>query len=70
MFWSLLLLHCGCTLRVVFEPLAYDSYRRFAWKLLPYSAVIELASVALFASDILRTLLQLAAHLRLKTSSP
>ncbi len=37
MFWSRLLLHVGCALRVALEPLAYESYWNFAWKLLPYS---------------------------------
>ncbi|MEO6983485.1 MAG: NnrS family protein, partial [Edaphobacter sp.] len=45
MFWSLLLLHIGCTLRVTLEPLAYENYWAFAWKVLPYSAVVELTAV-------------------------
>lgn len=65
MFWSLLLLQLGCTLRVTLEPLAYESYWKFAWKLLPGSAIVELAAVILFAWNILATLLQPPAHLRL-----
>lgn len=65
MLWSLLLLHVGCTLRVIFEPLAYENYWGFAWKLLPCSAIVELAAVVLFAWNIFATLLQPPAHLRL-----
>ncbi len=57
MFWSLLLLHVGCALRVTLEPLAYESYWKFAWKLLPYSAFVELTAVVLFALNIVETLL-------------
>jgi uncharacterized protein involved in response to NO len=65
MLWSLLLLQIGCALRVLSEPLAYEGYWRFAWKLLPCSAVVELAAVTLFAWNIFATLLQPPAHLRL-----
>ncbi|MHB1021276.1 MAG: NnrS family protein [Acidobacteriaceae bacterium] len=64
MFWSLLLLHVGCTLRVTLEPLAYEGYWHFAWKLLPYSAFVELTAVVLFAANIVGTLLHSPAHLR------
>jgi hypothetical protein len=64
MFWSLLLLHVGCALRVTLEPLAYEGYWGFAWKLLPYSAVVELTAVVLFALNIVGTLLHPPAHLR------
>ncbi len=64
MFWSLLLLHVGCALRVTLEPLAYESYWMFAWKLLPYSAFVELTAVVLFAINIIGTLLHPPAHLR------
>ena len=63
MFWSLLLLHAGCALRVTLEPLAYESYWKFAWKLLPYSAFVELTAVVLFAANIIGTLLHPPAHL-------
>lgn len=65
MFWSLLLLQIGCALRVTFEPLAYESYWKFAWKLLPFSAILELAAVTMFAWNVFATLLQPPAHLRL-----
>jgi uncharacterized protein involved in response to NO len=65
MFWSLLLLQLGCTLRVTFEPLAYEHYWKPAWQLLPGSAVLELAAVVLFAWNITATSLQPPAHLRL-----
>jgi hypothetical protein len=65
MFWSLLLLQIGCALRVTLEPLAYEDYWKFAWKLLPSSAIVELAAVTMFAWNIFATLLQPPAHLRL-----
>lgn len=64
MFWSLALLHLGCLLRVTLEPLAYENYWTFAWKLLPFSAVVELTAVVLFAVNIIATLLHPPAHLR------
>ena len=70
MFWSLLLLHVGCFLRVTLEPLAYESYWNFAWKLLPYSAFVELTAVVLFAVNIAATLLHPPAHLRPEIHSP
>lgn len=66
MLWSLLLLLVGCTLRVSMEPLAYEGYWRFAWKLLLWSAVLEMAAVTLFAWNIIATLLQPPAHLLAK----
>lgn len=63
MFWSLLLLNVGCVLRIVAEPLAYEGYFDFAWKVLPYSAAVELTAVALFAVNIIGTLLRPPAHL-------
>lgn len=64
MFASLLFLNLGCALRVALEPLAYEGYWRYAWKLLPWSAIVELTAVALFAWNIFATLLQPPAHLR------
>lgn len=64
MLWSLLLLHLGCTLRVVLEPLAYENSWQFAWKLLPSSAIVELTAVTFFAWNIFATLMQPPAHLR------
>lgn len=65
MAWSLLLLHAGCAMRVTLELLAYEGYWKFGWKLLPSSAIVELAAVTLFAWNIFVTLLQPPAHLRL-----
>lgn len=64
MFWALLLLHVGCALRVLAEPLAYEKNVLWAWHLLPVSAVVELSAVTLFAVNIGTTLLQPPAHLR------
>ncbi|HET6169290.1 MAG TPA: NnrS family protein, partial [Terracidiphilus sp.] len=64
MLWSLLPLTVGCALRVSMEPLAYEGYWQFAWRLLPYSAILELTAVSLFAWNIFATLLQPPAHLR------
>lgn len=68
MFWSLALLAFGCLLRVISEPLAYEHLSSLAWKVLPVSAVIELAAVSLFALNMVVTLLQPPAHLRPETN--
>ena len=52
MGWSLYLLFAGCLLRVAAEPLAYEDVWAPAWKVLPISAVAELAAVTLFALNI------------------
>ena len=57
MFLSLLLLQCGCTLRVLSEPLAYEGLVSFAWKVLPVSGMLELGGVLLFAVNIALTFL-------------
>ena len=64
MLWSLLLLHLGCAFRVALEPLAYENFWQFSWKLLPFSAILELTAVTLFAWNIFATLMQPPAHLR------
>ncbi|MEO6828528.1 MAG: NnrS family protein, partial [Acidobacteriaceae bacterium] len=64
MFWSLALLHLGCLLRVICEPLAYENGWAFAWKILPFSGVLELMAITFFAVNIAGTLLQKPAHLR------
>jgi len=46
---SLLLLTAGCILRVTSEPLAYMGVAAAAWKVLPVSALAELAAVLIFA---------------------
>ena len=69
MFWSLLLLFTGCLLRVAAEPLAYEHIWAPAWKILPISAIIELAAVSTFAVNLGVTLLQPPAHLRVQQAS-
>jgi hypothetical protein len=57
MLLSLLFLVAGCTLRVTSEPLAYEGFSQFAWKVLPISGVLELTAVTLFAVNIALTFL-------------
>ena len=52
MAWTLFLLFAGCLMRVIAEPLAYEGIWTPAWKVLPISAVTELAAVSLFAINI------------------
>jgi len=49
------LLNLGCLLRVASEIPAYEGHYRFAWQVLPGSAVIELTAVTLFALNIALT---------------
>lgn len=51
----LVLLMSGCTLRVASEILAYQDYAKWAWNILPVSALIELTAVALFAVNLIVT---------------
>jgi uncharacterized protein involved in response to NO len=55
MFASLALLQVGCTLRVSSEPLAYEGFSHFAWKVLPFSGALELAGVLVFALNMALT---------------
>jgi uncharacterized protein involved in response to NO len=55
MLIALLLLECGCTLRVSSEPLAYEGFSMIAWKVLPVSATFELAAVIAFAVNMAMT---------------
>jgi len=57
MFGALLLLTAGCTLRVSGEVLAYQEILHSAWSWLPYSAVLELSAVTLFALNLVLTFL-------------
>ena len=52
MFACLALLLLGCTLRVSSEILAYQGYAAWAWKVLPASALIEMAAVTIFAINL------------------
>jgi hypothetical protein len=63
MFGALLLLNCGCVLRVGLEILAYEEHAYWSWSVLPLSAVIELAVVTLFATNLAVTFLRPPAHL-------
>lgn len=63
MFASLSLLTAGCALRVLCEPLAYEGYAGWAWRVLPWSAVTELTAVTMFALNLAFTLARPAAHL-------
>ena len=58
MFIGLLLLSVGCTLRVSGEVLAYQEILSAAWVWLPYSAILELSAVTLFAANLSVTFLQ------------
>ena len=55
MLASLLLLQCGCALRVSSETLAYEGFSMAAWKVLPVSATLELAGVLIFAFNLVMT---------------
>ena len=57
MFAALALLNLGCLLRVSSEVIAYEGYGRWAWSVLPISAVTELTAVSLFALNLLLTFL-------------
>jgi hypothetical protein len=57
MLFSLLLLQAGCTLRVCSEPLAYEGFVSFAWKVLPVSGIFELCGVLVFAANLALTFL-------------
>jgi hypothetical protein len=55
MLVSLLLLTCGCGLRVCSEVGAYEGYIPGVWHLLPVSAIIEMAAVTVFAVNLIAT---------------
>lgn len=57
MFASLLLVEVGCMLRVGSEPLAYEGFSSFAWRVLPLSGMLELTAVLIFAGNIAATIL-------------
>jgi hypothetical protein len=64
----------GCFLRVSSEILAYQEYAPWAWKILPISAVTEMAAITLFAINLLLTFRgpgtgELAARQQLATIS-
>lgn len=55
MLTMMIWLMSGCTLRVASEILAYQDYAKWAWNILPVSALIELTAVALFAVNLIVT---------------
>jgi hypothetical protein len=55
MFTALLLLNVGCLLRVGCEIPAYESNVAAAWTVLPFSAILELTAVGIFAINLLAT---------------
>ena len=59
MLVMLILLVTGCTLRVASEILAYQDYAKWAWNILPVSALIELTAVTLFAINLTVTFARL-----------
>jgi uncharacterized protein involved in response to NO len=58
MFFSQALLIGGCTMRVGSEILAYQQYLLSAWSWLPFSAMIELIAVTIFAINMAVTFVQ------------
>jgi uncharacterized protein involved in response to NO len=62
MFTALLLLTFGCTLRVSCEVLAYQEYVHGAWRLLPLSALFELAGLTAFAINLAGTFVLQPSH--------
>jgi|SRR5215813_9454703 len=54
---KLVLLSLGCLLRVSGEVLGYQALLDAAWTWLPYSALLELAGVTLFAINLITTFL-------------
>ena len=70
MFWPLLLRHAGRALRIITEPLAYETRSPTTWTWLPVSAFLELAVAILFAINLGVTLIGPPAHLRAKVSTP
>jgi uncharacterized protein involved in response to NO len=62
MFAALLLLTIGCALRVSCEVLAYQEYAGWAWSVLPYSALLELAGLTAFAINIVGTFVLQPSH--------
>jgi hypothetical protein len=63
MFLALLLLTFGCTARVSCEVLAYQGYAAWTWRVLPWSAVLELAALTTFAVNLMGTFILQPVHL-------
>ncbi len=58
MFVGLLLLSAGCLVRVSGEVLAYQEIVSAAWVWLPYSAILELSAVTVFATNLFLTFIR------------
>jgi len=58
MFASTATLALGCLLRVASEVLAYQDYAAWAWKVLPVSALMEMAAVTFFAINLVMSFLR------------
>jgi hypothetical protein len=58
------LLNLGCAIRVISEIGAYEGYVPSLWRMLPFSAMTEMAAVTIFAANLLLTFLQPPEHLR------
>lgn len=61
MFAACSMLNLGCLLRVSSEIPAYEGLAQAAWRVLPYSAVVELIAVSLFTLNLALTLARPAA---------
>lgn len=64
MFAASVLLNIGCFLRVLSEIPAYENfaYAGFFWRVLPISAVIELAAVSIFAANLVASIIRKPVH--------
>jgi uncharacterized protein involved in response to NO len=67
---SLVTLTAGCLLRVPSEVLAYQGILPGAWKVLPISALTELAAVTLFAVNMILTFLSVPPSAQLVQIRP
>jgi len=68
MFAGLLLLTVGCALRVSGEVLAYQEILAAAWTWLPYSAILELSAVTIFAINLVLTFMHKPAPHQLRAT--
>ena len=62
MFTALLLLTIGCALRVSSEVLAYQEYVHSEWRVLPLSALFELAGLTAFTINLAGTFVLQPSH--------
>jgi len=62
MFVGLVSLTAGCSLRVSCEVLAYQGYANWAWLVLPVSALVELAALSVFTTNMLCTFVLQPSH--------